>query len=74
VPAVERAASTVGEILARDSGSLTVRVDAPLETLLGNEALRRLGALIATDPDGRLRGVVTVDQIGRALRDPAPEV
>jgi Zn-dependent protease len=74
VPSVERATSTVGEILARDSGNLTVREDAPLETLLGNEALRRLGALVATDADGRLRGVVTVDQIGRALRDPAPEV
>jgi Zn-dependent protease len=73
VPAVERASSTVGEILARDSGNLTVREDAPLETLLGNEALRRLGALVATDADGRLRGVVTVDQIGRALQDPAPQ-
>jgi Zn-dependent protease len=73
VPAVERATSTVGEILARDSGSLTVREDAPLETLLGNEALRRLGALVATDADGRLRGVVTVDQIGRALQDPAAQ-
>jgi Zn-dependent protease len=73
VPAVERATSTVGEILARDSGNLTVREDAPLETLLGNEALRRLGALVATDDDGRLRGVVTVDQIGRALQDPAPQ-
>ena len=72
VPAVERATSTVGEVLARDSGSITVREDAPLETLLGNEALRRLGALVATDADGRLRGVVTVDQIGRALQDPAP--
>ena len=50
-----------------------MREDAPLETLLGNEALRRLGALVATDADGRLRGVVTVDQIGRALRDPAPQ-
>jgi CBS domain-containing protein len=73
VPAVERAATTVGDILARDSGTLTVREDAPLESLLGNEALRRLGALVATDADGRLRGVVTVDQIGRALRDPAPQ-
>jgi CBS domain-containing protein len=63
----------VGEILARDSGSLTVREDAPLETLLGNESLRRLGALIATDADGRIRGVVTVDPIGRALRDPAAQ-
>ena len=73
VPAVERATSTVGVVLARDSGSITVHEDAPLETLLGNEALRRLGALVATDADGRLRGVVTVDQIGRALQDPAPQ-
>ena len=42
----------------------------PLESVLGNEALRRLGALVATDDDGRLRGVITVDAIGRALRDP----
>jgi Zn-dependent protease len=74
VLAVERASMTVGDILARDSGDLTVREDAPLETLLGNEALRRLGALIATDAEGRIRGVVTVEAIGRALRDPAPEV
>ena len=30
--------------------------------------LRRLGALAAVDVDGRLRGIVTIDQIGRALR------
>jgi CBS domain-containing protein len=73
LPAVERAGTTVGEILARDEGSLTVSDDAPLESVLGNEALRRLGALVATDADGHLRGVVTVDQIGRALQDPAPQ-
>ena len=28
----------------------------------------RLGALMAVDADGRLRGVITVDQVGRALR------
>jgi Zn-dependent protease len=70
VPEAERASTTVGEILARDSDTLTVREDTPLESLLGNEALRRLGALVATDADGRLRGVITVDAIGRALRDP----
>ena len=56
------------DVLARDSGSLTVGEDAPLESVLGNEALRRLGALIAIDADGRIRGVLTVDAIGRALR------
>ena len=43
--------------LAADSAE--VRDDAPLEALLGSEPLRRLGALMAVDADGRLRGVVT---------------
>ena len=51
------------------SGTLRVRDDAPLESLLGNDALRRLGGLAAVDADGRLRGVITADQVGRALRD-----
>ena len=51
------------------SGSLRVRDDAPLESLLGNDALRRLGGLAAVDAEGRLRGVITADQVGRALRD-----
>jgi len=68
VPAVERTASMVGDILARDSGTLTVREDEPLESVLGNASLRRLGALIATDADGHIRGVLTIDAIGRALR------
>jgi hypothetical protein len=45
-----------------------VRYDAPLEQLLGSEALRRLGALMAVDAEDRLRGVVTVEQVTRALR------
>jgi Zn-dependent protease len=68
VPAVERTSSSVSDVVARDSGSLTVQEDAPLESVLGNEALRRLGALVATDADGHIRGVLTIDAIGRALR------
>ncbi len=68
VPAVERASSVVGDVLARDSGSLTIGEDEPLESVLGNESLRRLGALIATDADGRIRGVLTIDAIGKALQ------
>jgi Zn-dependent protease len=45
-----------------------VREDAPLEALLGSESLRRLGALMAVDAEGRLRGVVTVEQVTRALQ------
>jgi Zn-dependent protease len=71
ISAVERASTTVGDVLARDEGSLTIRDNAPLETVLGNEGLRRLGALIAIDSQGRLSGVITLDQVGRALQDPA---
>ncbi|HEX3294015.1 MAG TPA: site-2 protease family protein [Solirubrobacterales bacterium] len=68
IPAVERTSASVGDVVARDSGSLTVMEDAPLESVLGNEALRRLGALIATDAEGQISGVLTIDAIGRALR------
>ncbi len=70
VPELNRASQTVAEVFESDaSGNLRVRADAPLESLLGNDALRRLGGLAAVDSDGRLRGVITADQVGRALRD-----
>jgi Zn-dependent protease len=70
VPELSRSGQTVGEIFEVDAGgTLRVRDDAPLESLLGNDALRRLGGLAAVDADGRLRGVITADQVGRALRD-----
>jgi Zn-dependent protease len=69
VPEVSRASSTVREVFEADStGTLRVRGDDPLESLLGNDALRRLGALMAVDDDGRLLGVITAEQVGRALR------
>ena len=69
IPEVSRATARVAELLEPDPGSLHVSIETPLEALLGNEALRRLGALVAVDADGRLRGVITAEQIGRALRD-----
>jgi Zn-dependent protease len=70
--AVEHAALTEGgamPVRAVASGAEDrVRDDEPIETLLGSEALRRLGALMAVDAEGRLRGVVTVEQVTRALR------
>jgi Zn-dependent protease len=70
VPEVSRASSVVRDVFEADSsGTLRVRDDEPLESLLGNDALRRLGALMAVDADGRLRGVITADQVGRALRN-----
>jgi Zn-dependent protease len=69
VPEPVRASSMVRDVFEADStGTLRVRDDAPLESLLGNDALRRLGALMAVDADGRLRGVITAEQVGRALK------
>jgi Zn-dependent protease len=45
-----------------------VRTDTSLEALWGSEPLRQLGALMAVDAEGRLRGVVTVEQVSRALQ------
>ena len=50
------------------AGGDQVGVDTPLESLIGSEPLRRLGALMAVDADGRLRGVVTLEQVSRALQ------
>jgi len=70
VPDDARGTRRVGDVFEADSGAtLQVRDDAPLEVLLGNDSLQRLGALAAVDADGRLRGIVTADQVGRALRD-----
>ena len=71
VPEPSRATSLVGELVEPDPGSLHVSEDTPLDALLGNEALGRLGALMAVDADGRLRGVITAEQVGRALRGDA---
>jgi Zn-dependent protease len=69
VPEISRATSLVADVLERDDGTFQVRDDAPLDTLLGNQNLRRFGALMAVDADGRLSGVITAEQVGRALRD-----
>jgi Zn-dependent protease len=68
VPEVSRASSHVAELVDHDIG-LFVRDDTPLDSLLANQNLRRLGALMAVDAEGRLSGVITIEQVGRALRD-----
>jgi Zn-dependent protease len=71
VPELSRTTRRVSELLdaVEGPGEQRVRDDAPLESLLGNSQLRRLGALAAIDADGRLSGVITLEQVGRALRD-----
>jgi Zn-dependent protease len=68
VPEISRASSSVSDIVDADRG-LFVRDDTPLDALLSNQNLRRFGALMAVDDQGRLSGVITVEQLGRALRD-----
>jgi len=69
VPETSRTTSHVSDLLERDDGTFQVRDDAPLDSLLASQALRRFGALMVVDADGRLSGVITVEQVGRALRD-----
>jgi Zn-dependent protease len=61
----------VRELMDPDDGEWKVGADATLETLVGSEPLRRVGALFAVDPEGRLRGVVTIEQVRRALQSAA---
>ncbi len=68
VPEVSRTVSLVSDIVDHDRG-LFIRDDTPLDSLLSNQNLRRLGALMAVDADGRLSGVITVEQVGRALKE-----
>src|SRR3954471_9800158 len=59
---------TADELLEGDEGDeASVARDTPLETLLGSEPLRRLGALAVVDGDGRLCGLLTFDRVRRAL-------
>lgn len=68
VPEVSRSSSHISDLVDHDIG-LFVRDDTPLDSLLANQNLRRLGALMAVDAEGRLSGVITIEQVGRALRD-----
>ena len=74
VPLEDRSTRPVSSVMARDDGSsgLRVQVEEPLENLLGQEGLARLGAMMAVDRDGVLRGIVTVDAVRRALQGTAP--
>jgi Zn-dependent protease len=74
VPEHERATRSIASVMARDDGNSGLRagVEDPLEDLLGRDGLSRLGAVMAVDDDGRLRGIVTIEAVQRALRTAAP--
>lgn len=65
--------ATAGEAVgAEERGRFSVAASTPLEALLGSEPLSRLGALMVVDGQHRLIGVVTVEQVRRALAAAAP--
>jgi Zn-dependent protease len=73
VPESLREGSSVDQVMTFDEAKdLRIGVDEPIEALLGSEALARIGAVMAVDPDGKLIGVVTIERVKRALR-PAPQ-
>jgi Zn-dependent protease/predicted transcriptional regulator len=55
-----------------ESAGWHVDEDRPLTEVLASESLGRIGALMAVDAEGVLCGVVTVEQIRRALTAAAP--
>jgi hypothetical protein len=74
VPAAARAGRAIASVMARDDGGSGLRagLEEPLEALLTHEGLGRLGAVMAVDGDGVLRGIVTTDAVQRALRGVLP--
>jgi len=60
---------TVGAVLDTDlGGAWRVGEDRPLTEILSSDSFARLGAVMAVDREGILRGVVTVDRLRRALQ------
>jgi hypothetical protein len=59
---------TTGAVVEPDDGrTWRVPQDRPISELLASDTLGKLGALMAVDADGVLRGVVTAEQVRRAL-------
>ena len=73
VPEAELAGRKVDEVMSVEAAKeFRVQAEEPLESVLGSEGMRRLGAMLVVDSDGVLRGVVTRTRVSRALRPVAP--
>src|SRR4051794_40231155 len=68
VPEALRNEYTADQVMISDPGTFKVDQEAPLETLLQADGLAQLGAVMAVDTEGVLRGIITADQVRRALR------
>lgn len=70
--AAGRPATPVGELIDGSAADWGIRADEPIESLLAHERLRDQGALMAIDAEGTLLGVVTVEQVRRAVAAALP--
>jgi CBS domain-containing protein len=68
VPEALRNEYTADQVMISDPGSFRVSQEAPLDSLLQVDGMVQLGAVMAVDAEGVLRGIVTADQVRRALR------
>jgi Zn-dependent protease/CBS domain-containing protein len=59
---------TVGAVLEADEGRWRIDENRPLTEALSSESFAKLGAVMAVDREGVLRGVLTADQVRRALQ------
>jgi Zn-dependent protease len=60
---------TVGAVLDADEGGRwRIDEDQPLTEALSSESFGKIGAVLAVDRDGVLRGVLTADHVRRALQ------
>jgi len=60
---------TVGSVLDADEGGRwRIALDQPLTEALSSDAFGKIGAVLAVDRDGVLRGVLTSEQVRRALQ------
>jgi CBS domain-containing protein len=60
---------TVGAVLERqDSDSWQIDESRPLTDVLASDSFAKLGAVMAVDREGVLRGILTSDQVRRALQ------
>jgi Zn-dependent protease len=66
----ELASRTAADLIAAGNvGDISVDGATPLTSVVANEHLRMGGALMVTREDGQLAGVITIEQVQRALRE-----
>ncbi|MGI8630970.1 MAG: site-2 protease family protein [Solirubrobacterales bacterium] len=68
VPEERRELQSAGDTIDRSPERPTITTGSPLEAVLGNEWLRKLGAVMVVDEQRRLLGVLSAQQVGRSVR------